>query len=416
MEFVKLNTLKIHGVKIKDINGFFFGCLLVLIWGENTIFGYAIQVFRRLPIIGEFYLSIIPFATVILLVLSFPYLLEKIRGADIIFYSVCVLFLCVSVVALPVNAPYIEKDLWRVLGVAIPMYFIGLGYDHIKFKRAIYYTSMLGVFLTFIYQIYVLNSGRELPLDNMGAAYNVLPSLLYLVYWAFEKKKVVYWIIAVISLPIIFIFGTRGPMLACIVFFAFELFFKVFLNKSLSLKILFIGAGIAVLWLLFFSNILVQLAQFLSGKFEAYGFSTRIFDFFLEGDIAHSSGRDEIYDSAIDAIFQSPAFGYGVMGDRVVTNAVYVHNIVLEFWCQFGLVFGTLLLGVVIIIPIRALYLERQNPSVFYFILMLTCMVFTKLMLSGSYITEMYLFLLLGICMRYIRLNKRRACYESCSN
>lgn len=414
MEYVQSERIK--KLNIHEMHGFFFVCLLVLIWGEHTIFGYAIQVFRRLPLIGEFYLSIIPFATVILLALSFPYLLEKIRGADIIFYSVCVVFLCVSIVALPVNAPYIEKDLWRVLGVAIPMYFIGLGYDHIKFKSAIYYTSMLGVFFTFIYQIYVLNSGRELLSDNMGAAYNVLPSLLYLVYWAFEKKKIVYWVIAVISLPIIFIFGTRGPMLACAVFLAFELFFKVFFNKSLLIKILFVGAGIAVLWLLFFSDTLVQLAQFLSEKFEDYGFSTRIFDFFLEGDIAHSSGRDEIYNSAINAIFQSPAFGYGVMGDRVVTNAVYVHNIVLEFWCQFGLVFGTLLLSVVIIIPIRALCLERQNPSVFYFILMLTCMVFTKLMLSASYITEMYLFLLLGICIRRIRINKKNACFERCSN
>ena len=414
MEYVRSERVK--KLNIHEMHRFFFVCLLVLIWGEHTIFDYVVQVFRQLPIIGEFYRGVIPFLTGILIFLSLPYLLREIRLVDVLFYCACIVFLCVSIVALPENAPYIEKDMWRVLGVAIPMYFIGLGYDHDKFKNILYYCSLLGVCLTFLYQIYYLNSGREFVSDNMDAAYNLLPSLLYLVYWAFEKRKIVYWVIAVISLPIIFIFGTRGPMLACAVFLAFELFFKVFLNKSLLLKILFVGAGIFVFWLLFFSDALVQLAQFLSKKFEAYGFSTRIFDYFLEGDIAHSSGRDEIYDSAINAIFQSPAFGYGIMGDRVVTNAVYVHNIVLEFWCQFGLVFGTLLLGVVIIIPIRALYLERQNPSGFYFILMLACIVFTKLMLSGSYITEMYLFLLLGICMRYIRLNKRRACYESCSN
>ena len=414
MEYVRSERIK--KLNIHEMHRFFFVCLLVLIWGEHTIFDYVVQVFRQLPIIGEFYRGVIPFLTGILIFLSLPYLLREIRLVDVLFYCACIVFLCVSIVALPENAPYIEKDMWRVLGVAIPMYFIGLGYDHDKFKNILYYCSLLGVCLTFLYQIYYLNSGREFVSDNMDAAYNLLPSLLYLVYWAFEKRKIVYWVIAVISLPIIFIFGTRGPMLACVVFLALELFFKVFLNKSLLLKVLFVVAGIVVLWLLFFSDALVQLAQFLSEKFESYGFSTRIFDFFLEGDIAHSSGRDEIYNSAINAIFQSPAFGYGVMGDRVVTNAVYVHNIVLEFWCQFGLVFGTLLLSVVIIIPIKALCLERQNSSAFYFILMLMCMVFTKLMLSGSYITEMYLFLLLGICIRHIRLNKRKACYKSCSN
>lgn len=414
MEYVQIERVK--KLNIREMYRFFFVCLLVLTWGEHTIFDYVVQVFRRLPIIGEFYRGVIPFLTGILIFLSLPYLLREVRLVDVLFYCACIVFLCVSIVVLPENAPYIEKDMWRVLGVAIPMYFIGLGYDHDKFKNILYYSSFLGVLLTFLYQIYYLNSGRELISDNMDVAYNLLPSLLYLVYWAFEKKRIVYWIIAVISLPIIFIFGTRGPILACVVFLALELFFKVLLNKSLLLKVLFVGAGIVVLWLLFFSDVLVQLAQFLSEKFEAYGFSTRIFDYFLDGDIAHSSGREEIYDSAIKAIFQSPAFGYGVMGDRVVTDAIYVHNIVLEFWCQFGLVFGTLLLSVVIIIPIKALCLERQNSSVFYFILMLMCMVFTKLMLSGSYITEMYLFLLLGICIRHIRLNKRKACYKSCSN
>ena len=403
-----VQSKRVKNLNTHDIHMFCFVCLFVLIWGEHTIFEYVVQIFRRLPLIGALYRGAIPFFMGILILLSAPYLLRVVRLVDIIFYCSCIIFVCVSIVALPENAPHIEKDMWRVLGIAIPMYFIGLGYDHDKFKNVLYYCSILGVFLTFLYQIYYLNSGRELISDNMDAAYNLLPSLLYIFYWAFEKRKIVYWVIAVISLPIIFIFGTRGPILACIVFLAFGVFFRVLLNKSLFLKIIFIGAVMAVLWLLFFSDALVQLVQFLSEKFEAYGFSTRVFDFFLEGDIVYSSGRDEIFDSAINAIFQSPFFGYGLMGDRIVTNEVYVHNIVLEFWCQFGLVFGTLLLGVVFITPVRALYLERQNPSVFYFILMLACMVFTKLMLSGSYITEMYLFLLLGISIRSIRINKRK--------
>lgn len=133
-----------------------------LVWGEHTIFDYAIQVFRRLPIIGEFYRGVIPFLTCILIFLSLPYLLREIRLVDVLFYCACIVFLCVSIVALPENAPYIEKDMWRVLGVAIPMYFIGLGYDHDKFKNILYYCSLLGVCLTFLYQIYYLNSGREL--------------------------------------------------------------------------------------------------------------------------------------------------------------------------------------------------------------------------------------------------------------
>lgn len=403
-----MESIRVRKIYTNELSRICFYCLFILFWCEHTVFNYAIQIFRRIPIIGQFYLGVIPFFTLILLVLSFPYLMKGIKGEDILFYCVCIIVILLTMVVFPKNAPYIQKDLWKIIGMTIPLYFIGLRYDHNRFKEILYYASLIGVILTFLYQIYYLSSGRELNPDNMGAAYNLLPSLLYLIYGAFEKKKLLYWIIVIVSFPIIFIFGTRGPMLTCVVFFVVEMFIKVISNKSFLLKFLFFCFCIGAFWFVFYTDAIFTLAKFLSDKFKHYGFSTRIFDFFLKGDIALSTGRDNLQNSIIHSILKFPVFGDGLMGDRVISGN-YVHNLFLEIWCDFGVVIGTGVLFVLICIPVKALYKERSDSWNFYFILMLVCLVFTKLMLSGSYITEPYLFLLLGLCVGTIRKNKKNS-------
>ena len=404
-----VQSKRVKNLNTHDIHMFCFVCLFVLIWGEHTIFEYVVQIFRRLPLIGALYRGAIPFFMGILILLSAPYLLRVVRLVDIIFYCSCIIFVCVSIVALPENAPHIEKDMWRVLGIAIPMYFIGLGYDHDKFKNVLYYCSILGVFLTFLYQIYYLNSGRELISDNMDAAYNLLPSLLYIFYWAFEKRKIVYWVIAVISLPIIFTFGTRGPLLICLIFVLGGILFKLIWSKAVFTKIFVTTVALLLSLLLFYGDNLIKIIEWLSCLVENLGMSTRIFDLLLEGEIANSTGRDRLAEKVITAILNRPILGYGIMGDWVITGHIYVHNIFLEMWCQFGLILGTFILAVVIVLPLYVMFKYLWKKDDFLFMFMLFCMVFVKLMLSGTYLTETYFFLLLGLSVRYFRRNRRGA-------
>ena len=60
------------------------------------------------------------------------------------------------------------------------------------------------------------------------------------------------------------------------------------------------------------------------------------------------------------------------------------------------------MLIVMIAIPAKAL-LRNKDKEEFYFILMLICMTFVKLCYSGSYLSEPYLYFLLGVSISKIR-------------
>lgn len=127
--------------------------------------------------------------------------------------------------------------------------------------------------------------------------------------------------------------------------------------------------------LLFCGDNLIKIIGWLSRLVENLGMSTRIFDLFLEGEIVNSTGRDRLAEKVITAILQEPIWGYGIMGDWVITGNIYVHNIFLEMWCQFGLILGTIILAVVIGLPLYVMFKYLRKKDVFLFMFMLFCIV-----------------------------------------
>ena len=184
------------------------------------------------------------------------------------------------------------------------------------------------------------------------------------------------------------------------------LFFRNGYEKQAAIKriVLFLII-ISLIILLATTNLLFTIAQFFSDIFSKIGFSTRIFDLLIEGDIANSTGRDKIYGKVLDAIWQRPIFGHGLLGDRPIAGR-YVHNIFLEIWCHFGVVGGSVILFFIFKIIVTALHRNRGH-EIFPLLLLFTCLVFTKLMLSGSYTVEPFFFFLLGLSMNAIRRRRK---------
>ena len=159
------------------------------------------------------------------------------------------------------------------------------------------------------------------------------------------------------------------------------------------------------------SDQFLQLVKIIADFFEDIGFSTRVFDMFLQGAFVESEGRELLYSKIIDAIKENPIIGYGLMGDRPIIG-FYVHNLFLEVLCHFGVALGSIILLLIVGIPCRALSKCRKTDA-FVFILMLMCIVFVKLMFSGSYLDEPYLFFLIGVS---ISVNRRIESVEKQSN
>lgn len=374
-----------------------FRLLVVVVWTQYTILNFVVEIVKRMPFINILSDYVMTIVVVALALLSLPWMIKKMRAADVIFYLVCAAVVLGTMLLVYANSMYIKEEAWRILGTVVPLFFIGVSYSHEISKKDLFWASLFGTIVVFAYQIYSLSLGRELENDNMNAAYNVLPSVLYLIYWALENKKLKFWLISVAAVMMIFLFGTRGPVLASLVFLLLGIFFNIIMQKSQLARVFYLVVFVVVIIIVSSQDFLLNAAEFLSEKFEDIGFSTRVFDRFIEGEIAESSGRDALYSQIIEAIKKRPILGYGLMGDRPIVG-FYVHNLFLEVWCHYGVILGSAIIIAIICIPVAALIKVRKS-DVFNFVLMLMCMVFIKLLFTGSYLYEPYLFFLIGVSL-----------------
>ena len=236
---------------------------------------------------------------------------------------------------------------------------------------------------------------KELDVYDMNAAYNLLPSIVYLIYWAFEKRKIWHWLAAFLGLVLCVSYGTRGPILSAVVVFGALFVFWTFTGRRRALKIFMLAVLIVGAREVFTSGMLETFATKITPLFEKLGFSTRIFDYFLEGNLTIDNGRDKLADAVIQAIKEKPLFGYGIMGDRLILDG-YVHNIVLEFLCSFGLIGGGILLLLCILTLLRGVF-KAKTISDKRFLISMVAMISVKLLFSNSFIIEPYFFLILGL-------------------
>ena len=136
-------------------------------------------------------------------------------------------------------------------------------------------------------------------------------------------------------------------------------------------------------------------------KANSLGLSVRIFDKLLSGTASNVSSRDVIQAKLFDAIGVRLFDGYGLCGDRVIAGS-YAHNIVIELWVEFGLLIGTMIFALIALTLLRG-YLSAKTIECKGLIISLIFACFFKLFLSGSYLDEKFLFLLLGLCVAEIR-------------
>lgn len=378
-----------------------FTILLTLVWGKNTIFNYIIAVISRFPLIGFASELVYPLCITLCVVLALPCLKDKLKLQDFLIYFIMVAIILSTFVFHPENSEYLQEEYMDIISFML-FFFVGVCFDLEDNRRLLFWLSLIGLILTFLYQAYFLNTGREFDDHNMNAAYNLLPSVIYLIYYAFINKKFRYWCCVFLGAIFEFRQGTRGPILCIIIFLGVGIIYSIAKTENILRKLFgIILVGLAVIALVF-TDVLLNAAITLSDSFKEAGYSTRIFDYFIEGMIDDDSGREFIQNKIIAAIETSPAFGYGVFGDRIFIGGSYPHNLLLEIFCQFGIVVGGALLITLLFVFIDAI---RKSNGFFerLFVFMLIIMVIVKLMLSSSYLYETWLFFLIGVCLQIMR-------------
>ncbi len=395
-------------IKVETICNLFFQILLLIVWTQHTVLQYVAQIFRRLPIIGVAYDFLVPILIAIMVILSLPYIFKKVRATDLLFIIACVLMVAFSYLLYPANQIYIEEQLGKIFLYVLPMYFVGIACRYEECKKTLFIASLAGVATKFVYQMYLFGAGSLTGEYNMDAAYKLLPSVMFLIVWALDKKGIWNWLAATFGIFLILTYGTRGPLLAALLFLCLGIYIVVMRSRKLFVRIIFIVLTTAVLLLLSSQSLLTVVLEGLSEWFESIGFSSRILDFALEGELSVSVRRGLLLDNTIQAVKQRSFLGYGIMGDRVILDGSYCHNIFWELLCDFGVYLGGGLFAAMIVLFIRTIKHSAKNENLL-FVVMLISMIVTKLMLSGSYITEPYFLFTIGVCINTLRNSTDRS-------
>ncbi len=395
-------------IKAETIFKLFFQILLLIVWTQHTVWPYLIQIFHRLPIVGVVYQSVLPLLMTTMVLLALPHIIKKMQVSDILFFITCVLAVIFSYIFYSANQFYIEEKLVQILLYVLPMYFIGIACRYQECQKTLYWASIFSVAAKFTYQMYLFGGGNLTGEYDMDAAYKVLPSVVFLILWALEKKGVWNWLVATFGIFLVLTYGTRGPLLAALLFLCLGIYIVVMRSRKLFVRIIFIVLTAAVLLVLSSQSLLTVVFETLSKWFESIGFSSRILDFALEGEMSVSVRRGLLLDNTIQAVKQRLFLGYGIMGDRVILDGSYCHNIFWEFLCDFGVYLGGILFGAMIVLFIRAIKHSAKNENLL-FVVMLISMIVTKLMLSGSYIIEPYFLFTIGVCINTLRNSTDRS-------
>lgn len=380
--------------------------LLALLWSQYTILRLVSAVIERLPVVGVLSDMFIPVCIIFAILASLPWFSKYVRGRDIMTYVGLCLLVLFTMIFFPKTIPYLESDWWNILALAAPFYIVGISFSYKTSSRDLFWCSVFGVLAVFAYRLYLIGAGKAPENDDMDAAYKLLPSVMYLIYYAYNKGRKKYWTIAITSSLFMFVFGTRGPILCILIFIIALMMYGVIKERSVAKMAALTIIIILVVSVFSQDDIFISLSVKLSGTLERLGFSSRIFDYYLAGEAAQSRGRELLAQKAIEAISQSPVLGYGFTGDRYLLG-IYVHNFILEIWLHFGIILGSILLIGMFTLIIVALAKTIRSRREFTFVLMLVCMMLVKLLLSSTYTIEPYFYFMIGVCICTIRKNSR---------
>lgn len=252
----------------------------------------------------------------------------------ILIISVSVLFLIFNFAVFPDNfqfASTAQTYLFTVLPLVSCMVMI---HDKGLLVRPLFVTSIVISFG--VIAVCVTQGGQAFGEEySMGFSSSLVLPVNMLLYYLFCKlrttlHKAICTIVALLDVYVIVAYGSRGALLAILLFFCY-LFIKI--KPSSSSTLLFRLALIAgAVGIVLSFDAIIDTAYQLSLQM---GFNSRTL-LLLHSDLTHDSGRDILWRQIIQQLQIDPVAIRGVNADYNLIG-IYSHNIFLELSYQFGI-------------------------------------------------------------------------------
>ncbi len=255
------------------------------------------------------------------------------------------------------------------------------------------------------YWSYINASGIEEHRSySLDFGYSMAFVLLVVLYaYMFERKK---WqlIFSVVLLALIFDTGSRGSLLVVFVFAAFFFIDSKWKMRQRVRNLLIISvAGISVM--LLWKHLLLLLISVM----EKNHISSRTLNMLVSGEAMDDNGRDLIHDIILKKIAEKPYTGYGAFGDRQfigpLFNWGYSHSILYEMWADFGVIFGTLFLALLVFLAMKIILTEKDPKTNAVCVILVSLA--SRLVLSNTFWGDPYYWMLIGFILMYY-VNKHK--------
>lgn len=231
---------------------------------------------------------------------------------------------------------------------------------------------------------------------SMPAGYQLLLCLCVFTNESFKKeyrgKRILYLICAFVSFVMIFLYGSRGPIACYAGFLIYKVLIEFRHNKYI--RTISVICGILLIASELFST---NIANALVSALQRIGVASRTVSAIISNQIFQDSGRVTIISNAIEIIKSNPIIGSGASSDLILLGG-YPHNLFVELCIDFGVIIGLLLSLIIVIKVFRSLVIcgdENKNLTGVFF----ACG-FCMLMLSSTYLQNIYFFMFLGLMAR----------------
>ena len=379
-----------------------FFILLCLLWGYQCVFRFGTVFLNRFQGIGDI-VSIV--VLVVLILLSLSYILKWVKVKDVLIGGIVLL---VSLLTVLINAEATEafnELCFPFLTQFFVMYYVGLALyylvrDDSHYLKYFEYVSIASIIIiTLVYRS--TSAGFSAEWESIQyIPYWLLPHLLLLLTCLFEKFSLLELIVLIYGFGNLIMFGNRGSTVCFLALLLMMLIIHTWQMKSKK-KFIVISLLALLIIIVWFTDLYEMGIMALYQYALSHDMSTRVFQTFL-GDytagVSFDSGRLDLQKKLVEFLLKNP-FGYGLGSDRYFVGQ-YTHNLFLEIVFELGVIPGSvIIIGIVVCLVNGFKRSVNCYELIRDFFLLLFCIGFIKLFISGSYLSDPYLYMLLGLAV-----------------
>lgn len=299
----------------------------------------------------------------------------------------------------PTSHPFIESSaVYSLTPISLlTALFIVSIRDMSIFSKMLLYVSRASLVIAFAYVVaYNISPFKDLDVTySMSFGYSMLLPAMFL----FSQLNIWDKVASLLFLVLIFLGGSRGPVLVLVLFYATHLVFFGSAKEWKKIIPFVIIAGIALA---------LVLPKYIDLE------SSRTFRLLESGEmISHDSGREEnVYAKIRPRIMEQPITGWGIGADRYFMDGSYSHNVFLEVFLHYGIILGTILFAAffmwcLMLFKSKRLRFMNRGRELF---VMFFLYGFVPLLVSGSYLIDFRVGVMMGFLLRIgnKRMNRRQ--------